>query len=396
MYSAMPRVAIHPSAAIADLLRRQRNRLGLSLREAETRSASLGDPIPFSTLARVEQGKVDPGVRRLHSLLRMYGLPVEFAADVLDLEAMADERPAPAPPEVLGRRGVEYIKAGDLRKGLAHLFALRTGEEQSKADRSARQKALLAMAVAAGGLGRYELSRHIVEGLLREPPEPDLISRCLVQAAVCWRHLGSAEACLAFLLRAEERTEGPAGSQERAFVLHEKAQALLDLSDLKGAEGALRAALRCYRRAKDAYGECRAMGVRAEIRLAAGQWAEALRVARRGRAHAERHGFRRVRVLRLLDEGRALAGSGDTEAAIDLFREALSGAIRIGDDVARFYAHYHLWKAHERAGDPSRAAVELEEAAYYGKLLDDVSPEVREVRSAGRPPARRRRRTPSR
>ena len=91
-------MALSPSPAVAQLLRERRGELGLSLRDVQRRTESLGSPIPFTTLAKVEQGKVDPGVKRLHLLLKIYDLPVGLAADLLDLEEFSEEAPDEAVP----------------------------------------------------------------------------------------------------------------------------------------------------------------------------------------------------------------------------------------------------------------------------------------------------------
>ena len=64
-----------PAVSVGRLLRRKRKDLRLTLREVSERMAERGDRIHVSTLVRVEQGKLDPGVRRLHLLLRLYDVP---------------------------------------------------------------------------------------------------------------------------------------------------------------------------------------------------------------------------------------------------------------------------------------------------------------------------------
>src|SRR5262249_27230645 len=114
----MPRLALHPSRAIAELLRTRRQEFGLTLRDVQQRSAAAGVPIPFTTLAKVEQGKVDPGLKRLYRLLNLYHLPLQMVGDLLELEETSNALPRERDPEVLYREGVRHWKAGDVRKAL--------------------------------------------------------------------------------------------------------------------------------------------------------------------------------------------------------------------------------------------------------------------------------------
>src|SRR2546425_2255438 len=119
----MSRVALHPSRAVADLLQRRRQELSLTLRDVARKSSEDGCPIPFTTLAKVEKGKVDPGLKRLYRLLNLYHLPLQMIGDLLELEELGEVLPVEKNPEVLYREGLKEWKGGDIRKGLAHLFA---------------------------------------------------------------------------------------------------------------------------------------------------------------------------------------------------------------------------------------------------------------------------------
>src|SRR5262245_66369215 len=80
--------------ALADQLRRRREALGLTLQEVSRQAAELDEPVPVSTLSRIERGALDPGVRRLHVLLRIYRIDPVIAADIAQLDPRADESPA--------------------------------------------------------------------------------------------------------------------------------------------------------------------------------------------------------------------------------------------------------------------------------------------------------------
>jgi tetratricopeptide (TPR) repeat protein len=390
----MPRLALSPSTAMADLLRRRRLQLGLTLREVQEQTGALGKAIPFTTLAKVEQGRVDPGVKRLHQLLRLYNVPIQMAAELLDLEQWPDDRVRALEPEVLHEEGLEHWKKGELKKALPYLYWARDGKSEEGKARLERQRALLSFAVAAGALGKYHLSRQIADELLLEPPHPTLVVPVLLQLGVCWLRLGSQDAALAFLERAE-RLVKPKELQHRAWVLHQKAATLAAAGSFDEAETILADALKTYRKAGDPQGEHRALGVRIKLLRDRGRHAEALKAAATARQQARAQGLDRLAVLRQLDEGRAHVDLGDPATGIPALREALAEAISLKDQSAEFRAHHALWKAYEGVGDRERAELELKAALYFVRYMDESTEEVAEVRAVQVAPAGRRARRAS-
>jgi hypothetical protein len=57
----------------------------------------------------------------------------------------------------------------------------------------------------------------------------------------------------------------------------------------------------------------------------------------------------------------------------------LADSLTTDDNVIRFHAHYYLWKTELAGGEPARADVELREAAYFVRFVDQSSPEVTEL-----------------
>ena len=387
MFWPVAKLAVVASPRVAELLRERRHDLGWSLREVEERTRALGRTIPFSTLAKVEKGCFDPGIRRLHLLFRLYGLGFEVAEELLDLEEFSGDWPVVSDPRAVYDEAVRRWKAGDVRKGLASLLALRAHVPRESTDQADRQKWLLSLAVSVGSLGRFRLSRQIVDELLVEPPVDKLLVPVLVQAAVCWHWLGSGEAALAFLTQAEGHL-GESDHQQRAWILHERASTLATLERLEAAEAALEQALVEYKSAEDTYGESRALAV--PIRLCASRhdWPGALVAARAARAHAEEHGLARLRTMRTIDEGRLLVKLGETTSGLAALNRGLSEAVAGEDSVCRFYAHYHLWKGYGQGQDAERADVELRNAQYHVQFVDEQTPEVLEVRGTVRGPLR--------
>jgi hypothetical protein len=114
-------------------------------------------------------------------------------------------------------------------------------------------------------------------------------------------------------------------------------------------------ALKAYRADGDAYGEGRVLAARVVMQMDDRDSNAALRAARKGRAHADRHGFGRLSTVAKIDEGRALVKLGKRSAGLSALRAALSEAISIEDRVAQYYVHYFRWKAHEASGDEAEA-----------------------------------------
>jgi predicted Zn-dependent protease len=378
------------------MLRKRREELGLTLRQVEGQTAAMGELIPFTIIAKVERGLVDPGFRRLNILLRLYHLPLQMAGDLAEVEQFTGE--LPVDPAAGYEDAIKEWRAGDLRKAVAYLLALRTQTRDDPADRLKRQKALVAFAIAAASLGKQRLSLHIIEELLLEPLDPSLLVSALVQAGVCWNRLGSGEIALAFLARAETHVP-PKDHRQRAWVKHSYASTLVTMKRFGEAEAELVKALEAYRAAKDSYGECGALGVRVRLSFEQGDFKGALEAARAAQRHAQEHGHERLRVMRKIDEGRCLLALKDTAAGIQSLNEGLSGAVALQDGTCRFHAHHYLWKAYAKQGDPSRADIELRAAQYYIASLDEVTPEALEVRATlgqrgvsarSRPDARRK------
>src|SRR5262245_21964846 len=108
----MPAGSVRPSAALGRLLRERRTTLRLSLSEVSRRLAATGSPVPHSTLVRIEQGRLDPGVRRLHQLLRLYEIPPHLVADVVELEDMASRERVEGSVEQLYKQGIDAWRRG--------------------------------------------------------------------------------------------------------------------------------------------------------------------------------------------------------------------------------------------------------------------------------------------
>lgn len=381
----MPSKPLPISPAVAQLLRDRRLSLGLTLRRVEELSAELGSPIPHSTLARIEHGRFDPGVRRLRQLLELYQLPMEAAGDVLDIEALAGATPIERDPAKLRDRGLDAWRRGRIAEALACFLSFRRRVPKDDAHRTMRQEAILAFAVACGRLGRLHLSKQMLDELLLENPEPRMLVPILIQLSVLWRCLGSPVASLAFVESAAKYA-GPGAPKQQGWVQHQRALLLIEQRKFAAAAKCLALAVRCHRRAKSPHDEALAMLVMTRLEFDKGRPKAALVAARRVERFAVKHEFERIRMSALVDQGRALAGLGSNDAAKKLLRAVLVDATAADDSAVCFFAHFFLWQSERDAGNLDRAATELHAADSYLKYADRNTPEARTVREqvAGR------------
>ena len=375
----MPRVAIPRSQRAAQLLRARRHELGLTLRDVEKRTASLGAVIPFSTIARIESGKVDPGVLRFQQLLRLYDLTPEVAAELLDLELAGDDALTETPPKKLYQLATRAHENGDYHKAASYLLALRGRADESPDGRTDRHRATIALAVTAGRMGKYHLAKQLVEQVLTEPVDARLMVCALVQLAVSWFRLGSSDLALAILTGAEAELR-PTDARDRGMIDHQRACILRAAGQLDAAMEAIDRATRNFRKAGDAFAEANAECARVSILLDAGRLAEALAAAERGLQSGIKQGARQVVLSRRIDRGRVLRAMGRREEALAELNQAFAEAVAADDRPSQFYAQYYLWKSYGDAGERARADAALAAAGYFVQFVDIVDDEAQEIR----------------
>lgn len=378
----MPRGAVHPSPAVSGLLRDRRKGLKLTVAEVTRRLAASGTPIPHSTLIRIEQGKLDPGVRRLHQLLRVYEIPAELVADFVDLENMASTEPIQGDDETLYATATALWRAGDLQRGLAHFFELRRRLSAIPGREAQRHQAMLGFAIAARDLGKYRLAKSLIDELLLDRPSSELTTKAFVLAASVWEGLGSLDVALALIRDAAERA-ATAGPELGALVMHQQAKLLLKAGRIDDASRALDHALTHYRELGDTYGETRASILGVRIVERSGIADEAIGAARQLISFAERHGHAKLALTGQLELGRLLTAGGDHERGLEHLRKALGQAVLTENANARLIAHHHLWKAYRALGDRARAQLELDSARALTRFVDELSEEASEIKALG-------------
>jgi transcriptional regulator with XRE-family HTH domain len=375
----MPAKAIALSRSVGDLLRHHRERLGYTLREVERLTSDQGNLIPFSTLARIEQGRLDPGLVRLQALLALYGLPMQAAGDLLDMEAIAGTRSAKGDFATLLTRGTEAWKNGDVPTAIACHLAMRRRASERGADRAKRHEAILSFAVLAAKLGKHHIARQMLDELLLDKPERPILFGIFLQAASTWQALGSPVLALALVTAAEGLVE-PKDARGRGWVLHLRASIQIGLGAFEEAQTNLIAAAEAFRKARRPYDRALALVALARLEVERKRAAAGVRAARRAAAFASTKRFGRVHALACIQEARAHLVAGKPRNALAVLNGVLSRTVASSDDVICFYAHFYLSKVYDRVGDSLRSRVALEQAKHFVKFVDQDSAEAAEVR----------------
>lgn len=352
----------------------------MTLREVSGRTAGQGGRIPVSTLARIERGDLDPGVRRLHALLRIYDISPHLTADLIELEAFAVEPPEGRDLATLHVEGLEHFRAGRYPEGLAHFIAVQQVSITGPADELLRQKAMLAFGVAARDLGKMRLAKKIVDDLLCTPPDPSILVNVLVLGATTWRALGSLDAALAFIARAEQRLL-PGETDKSAWVHHTKAKLLVQAGDAS-ARATLERAMADYRAVRDDRGLAKAFLTRSGIEVGEGDLASAARSAEEAYRIASRGGAPSIAASARIEAGRVALLRSDFRIAVAHLQVALAGFEGLGDKHGQFVARHLLWKTRLAAGETDRARFDLAAARYLADFIDEKSSELDEVRHA--------------
>ncbi len=376
----MGSAALRPSTKVGALLRSRRKELHLTLREVSEKMQETGEPLPVSTLVRIEQGKLDPGIRRLHLLLGLYDLPAHLVSDLVELEQLAVEEPEGKSLEALLKDGVSHWRRGELGEGLAHLLAIRIQKPTDKKSLLMKQKACLAFATAARDVGKLKLAKQLLDDLLLEPVDQSLMATVLIQSSVVWNSLGSAEMGLATVRQAACHID-KGDFETRAQVRHQEAKLLLMQGQPAVALEAVDEALKLYRKVQNVQGEARVLIVKIDAQAALGDLDAAMRTARKVIRMGEEHELGPVGTSARMEYGRLLAMSGSYEDGIEELREALAEAVRLECKLIQFHTHYHLWKAYEANGDQDRAKFEFQSARYFLEFIDSTTEQARDMRS---------------
>lgn len=353
--------------------------MNLTLRQVAVRAEERGERLPPSTLSRIESGKLDPGVRRLNVLIRLYELQPDYVADLVELESLAVERPT-GDIEGLRIAGEKFWAKGDIPQALGHVLAVMEQAPQDDASRLQRQKAALNFASYARKLGKIRLAQRLVDGLLCEPPHESVMVDALMVSASIWSHLGAMAVALGLCREAIRRLK-PGDSVDGAKVYHQLARMLLEGGWVDEAAEALDVAFGHYKKVPAGHNHAIARVLRARILEQLGRPEEALEYARETVAIADKEDRGLTKLHARLELGRLLLAAGQADEAIDELRRSLAEATLLQDRVGEFHAHTRLWKAFERVGDARSARMELDRARALLPFQGDKSPDTEMVQA---------------
>ena len=382
----MAQAALRPSRNLGWLLRALRKARGWTLREVSERVAARGEPLPQSTLVQIEQGKLEPGVRRFQMLMRLFDASPETAAHLVDCEVRGVLLPDST--EVIGmgfekacERANELWRAGEFYPGFAIYVVMRHTEVWDEAEQLEAQRLNLRLATEARNAGYLELARFTFEQAMRDDLHPDLTWRALVLGSMIWRALASPEISLSLVERASNHLK-PDDHAGFSVVLHQEAVMLLELGEARRATARLKHALRHYEEVGNDLGRVKALILLARAHLGQRQFSKAREAAVSAvdlSASVENEHNRLSAEVRL---GEVLVESGKAQDALPHLLEALSGATRLEDESLQFDAHYQLWRAYDSSGQSAKALRSLEKARFHADFGEVQSRAVDEVRTA--------------
>ena len=217
-------------------------------------------------------------------------------------------------------------KGGSASRAVAALYALREAVGSDPRFVEIRQRGQLQLAIVAGGLGRLQMAKHVIEELLKEPLPIRFVLRSLIQLAVCWERLGVHELALAVLARAETHAANTS-PQELAWFAQERGLIELSLGQHAQAQQHLEQARKLYKGAGDEEGVAKTSFSLVRVLLAAGQASSAIRAAQQLVETVSEPGFERFKAEATVLLGHAHLASRQIDKALVTLRTALAEAV---------------------------------------------------------------------
>lgn len=376
----MPRVAIAASPSLASFLRQRRQELGMGLRDVQSRSAELGQQIPFSTLAKIEKGTVEPGMVRIELLLELYGVPMAVLDDLLSMEEFAapDERAEDLErPDIKAR---EHFKNSELARGLGVIFAARRLYSLDGPNALLRQKVDITFAILLRSQGKYRLAQFILDELQLSNPNPELKQFVLGTAATGDLESGRLE--LAQARHAAMSRHAGGANQKTMEGLRYKHQSLL--AELAGnfseAIRLAELAIPLHQEAGDA-GVVRMLhAIIGRLHFKLGRHAKGLALLEDARASALAAKAPRVVAAYDIMKADCLRHLGRFDEVAALAKPVLDLAKRVKDKPLELEAHHALWKVAEAAGEQHSGRRHLAAALELVGHIDDPSAKYQELR----------------
>lgn len=377
---AVPRIAIAASTGLAGFLRQRRQELGIGLRDVQTRSTEIGAPIPFSTLAKIEKGTVEPGLVRIGQLFQLYSVPLRVLDDLLDMEAFATPDESIKTIERPDQRAKEIFSSGDIKRGLGILFAYRRTHPLGASNSSLRQKVDITLALLLRSLGKSRLAEFVLDELQLHHPDAELRQFVLGTAANGDVDLGRSEIAHA---RLAAMPRHPGGVNERSMA---GLQTEL-LGKLAAIAGNYAEAIRLCQLAIGHHEQAGNTGAVlylqsriGRLRFKLGDHAQGLALIDQARAGNLAAGFRRPAAFDDLIKADCYLELNRADEAATLATEVLKFAKKPADFALQLEAHHALWKVADAKGDALNASRHLSSALTLVVGIDDPSEKCEELR----------------
>ena len=364
-------------------IRRLREGYGYTLRRVEERSEILGSLIDNSQLSRFEKGKAAPSFDKLRVLARVFNVPVQTFADVLDLQAYDAHKPSGEDPESLFEAGTTAHQQGDF--GRAYMIFERLAEISEGRGAAAEEnhaRACYQMAIALKKMGKLAAAECDLRRLLRRPEGTypgSLRVRVMLQLAFVYRELG--DLYLASVVARDCQNRALEGADPDTV-----AAALNTAGIIEEERARPREAAALFRRALDILREQPAadiMRVTVQANLggaltASGQFRSGVALLREAVRHARASGWRRVAALGLTKMAEAHVRRGLGDLARELIREsdAMAGS---GDPAYQDLLFMNAWLAYGMARADNRttqARLLFGRLKYLRSQLETRFPEV--------------------
>ena len=372
------------SVRLGGYLRRLRQGYGYTLRKVEEQAVAQGEAIDNSQLSRFEKGKAVPSFEKLRALARVFNVPVQSFADVLDLEEFQHLKPTSEDYSQLIRDGFDLMAKGEA--GPAFVTYERALELAQMLDDPQRSAELVAqaryrMASALKSLGKLYMTELELRAILKDRAKLSRGARlrALLQLSFLYRELG--DLYLASVLARESlelaRKEEDFGRQagvlntlgiirqdegkiQEASAFHAEALTLLD--KVLGHEE-MKATVRTN------LGGCL---------VALGRFDEGVEMLRDAYGRARRETFRRTAALALTKLAEAWMSRKDFEQARRELTESDALASRVEGSFhdIMFLNAYYRWRIEREETNPTGEKIAFGRLRHLRSLLQRKFPEV--------------------
>jgi tetratricopeptide (TPR) repeat protein len=352
------------SARLGNYLRKLRSGYGYSLRRVEERARAEGGEIDNSQLSRYEKGVCYPSFDKLRVLASVFNVSVQSFADIVDLEAYEDLKPATGSPEEIIDAGVAALKAGD--NGMAFAYIERAIEMLLESPAGAERDEMLGrarvnQAAALTRLGKLALAEQELRYALRNAASLSSKLRARAVLALANIHADQGDHFLAEMEAERASQVAREGSMERlaAMAMHTHARVLSDQGQPAKAIERYRKALQLYDVCGDSYEATRVRINIGSCYAAIGKSRQSIRILRETLTEARSGGHRRLEAYAWSSLGEAYFRQQDNRRAHGCFRESDALAVYNNEkqpDILFFNAYYE-WQMAIEEDNPTREKI---------------------------------------